>query len=162
MYKFLNFIYLLPLCLILTACNFSVSSSPGSLEDKHRLTVEGNLDPLPAGYYDFALETSQMFFLGGKDAVSDRLHSALESEKDLLWRSLGVFASDSADFSEAEYFGHGFGQAEGQYFVVIHIKVPNNSGYNVVKATMPYQDVCCQLAGLDIVSEKIKSFKLKK
>ena len=78
------------------------------------------------------------------------------------WTALEKFAADNPDWSAMEYYGHGFGEEEGISFVVVQLKVPYENGYNLVKLTMPTEEDCCRLAGLEVNREMSKTFNLGK
>ncbi len=160
-----RFFYVLPFLfsgLLLSGCDINFGYSPGSLEDMDRPKVIEGLAPLPEGYYDYALETTKLFFVGGREAISDRLHPVLDAEPDRIWKLLDTYASDKAEFDKAEYFGHGFGEDKGIQFTVVQIKVPFEGGYNLVQMTMPSNEECCRLAGINVEAKMIKSFSLSK
>jgi len=164
MRSFILKLFWLPFYLIsvlgLAACDVSIT--PGGIEDRHAPKVIEGLEPLPEGVLDFAYESTVLFFGKGREGIQDRLHPAMENLTGVKWTMLEKFASDAADLESAEYYGHGFGEAEGIKFVVVQLKVPFEGGYNLVKLTMPLDEACCRVAGLEINSELIKSFKLGK
>lgn len=159
---FLNAFSSLFLISSLTACDVSFSASPGGIKDLRKPAVNAELAPLPEGFLDFSRQSTKSFFHGGRDAVTDRLHPAMLEISDMKWAALEKLASDDADFTAIEYYGHAFGETEGIPFVVIQLKIPFEGGYNLVKTTMPTNEDCCRLAGLEVNLEKMKSFKLGK
>ena len=156
----LRYIFLLAFSLFLPACDVSVT--PGEIEDRHKPKVIENLAPMPDGYLNYAARTTKIFFEQGREGIQDRLHPAMESVTGVTWSMLEKFASDEADFEAVEYYGHGFGEEEGINFVVIQLKVPFEGGYNLVKVTLPVDEPCCRVAGLEVNAEVSKSFKLGK
>lgn len=159
----MRFIFLslsFPLILLLSACDVNLSVTPGGIEDVDKPKVIEGLAPLPEGYYDFALESAQLFFEGGRDSVEARLHPALAGETGVTWALLEKLASDTADFGSAEYYGHGFGEDEGLDLTVVQLKVPFEGGYNLVKVVMASDEACCRLAGLNVEAKMLKTFKL--
>jgi len=142
------------------ACEFSVT--PGSIEDRHKPKVIEDLAPLPEGFLDFSVETTTLFFTQGRDGIQDRLHPAMQGLTGLNWTALEKFASDEADLTAIEYYGHGFGEEDDTQFVMIQLKVPFEGGYNIVKMYMPTNEDCCRLAGMEVNAERIKSFNLGK
>lgn len=144
----------------LWACDVSVT--PGGIEDRHKPEVIEDLAPIPEGYLNFAARATKVFFEQGRKGIQDQLHPAMDGITSTKWSMLEKFAADNADFESMEYYGHGFGEEEGVNFVVIQLKVPFENGYNLVKLTLPLDEPCCRVAGLEVNAETVKSFKLGK
>jgi len=148
------------ICLGLAACDISVT--PGGIEDSDAPKVIEDLAPMPDGYLDFAAKSTFLFFTEGREGIKDRLHPAMDGVTGLQWSALEKFASDKADFDSAEYYGHGFGEADDLDVITIQIKVPFDNGYNLVQVIMPVDEDCCRIAGFSVDAKAFKTFKLGK
>lgn len=156
----LQSLLILILPLTLSACDVSVT--PGGIDDQDKPKIIEDLAPMPEGYLNFAAQTTRIFFEQGREGLQDRLHPAMKDITGVKWSMMEKFASDEPDFESAEYYGHGFGEEAGIEFVVIQLKVPFEGGYNLVKLTMPVDEPCCRVAGMEVNAQAVKSFKLGK
>ena len=159
MRRFLSKLAWIPICFGLVACEFSVSPSG---EESDAPKVIEDLAPMPEGYLDFAANSTYLFFTDGREAIQDRLHPAMAELSSLKWSALEKFASDTADFDAAKYYGHGFFEEEGVEIIFIQLKIPFENGYNLVRVMMPLNEECCRIAGVQIDAEMEKSFAIGK